>query len=85
MIATTVGKRKQIGQGEQMEAMQASKKLMKVEEVAERLNVAISTVYHWGHRGILTVVKINGATRYRAEDVEKLILDNLHASKTEAA
>ncbi|MBI3599354.1 MAG: helix-turn-helix domain-containing protein [Nitrospinae bacterium] len=48
-------------------------RLMTVDEVAVMLNISEHTVYIWGLRGDIPVVKLGGAVRYKIKDIEKWI------------
>lgn len=47
--------------------------LLKPEDVAKRLNVALVTVYKWAHSGRLPCIKLGKSVRFRHESVEKLL------------
>ncbi len=47
--------------------------LLKPEDIAQRLNVALSTVYKWAHAGTLPCIKLGRAVRFRPESLEKLL------------
>lgn len=53
--------------------MEIAESLLKVKEVATRLNVAPSTIYTWAHKGILPAIKLGRALRFRAVAVDKLV------------
>jgi PTS system nitrogen regulatory IIA component len=45
-------------------------KLMSVQELAEYLNVNISTVYAWSQQGQIPAMKIGTMWRYRRSEIE---------------
>jgi PTS system nitrogen regulatory IIA component len=45
--------------------------LMSVRDVAEYLNVNISTVYQWSQHGQMPAMKIGNLWRYRRSDIEE--------------
>ncbi len=47
--------------------------LLKPEDVAQRLNVALVTIYKWAHSGRLPCIKLGKSVRFRQESVEKLL------------
>lgn len=47
--------------------------LIRPRDVAQRLNISISTVYKWAHCGMLPCVKLGKAVRFRPESVDKLL------------
>jgi excisionase family DNA binding protein len=49
-------------------------KLLKPEELAERLGVKLSTLYNWtykGNRGKIPFIKVGACLRFRQSDIEK--------------
>lgn len=48
----------------------ADEQLMSVTELAEYLNVNISTIYMWSQRGQFPAMKIGALWRYRRSDIE---------------
>ncbi len=44
--------------------------LLTVKEVAARLQVKQSTVYAWASQGKIPCLKVNGAIRFEADDIE---------------
>ena len=58
-------------------------KLLTIRELAERLNIAEGTAYHWLSEGRLHCVRFSKrCVRFRESDVQKLLdeLSNNHAS-----
>ena len=47
--------------------------LLRVRDVAARLNVRTATVYKLAHLGVLPFVRVLGSLRFRSEDVESFI------------
>jgi excisionase family DNA binding protein len=45
--------------------------LMSVRDLAEYLNVNISTVYQWSQRGQIPAMKVGNLWRYRRSDIEE--------------
>lgn len=43
-------------------------------QVANKLNIALSTVHNYIDKGILTPYKIGGRTLFRADEVEKALI-----------
>ena len=48
--------------------------LLTAKQFAERLGIAPSTAYQWGYERRLPTVKLGRSVRFRASEVEKLIL-----------
>jgi excisionase family DNA binding protein len=48
--------------------------LLTAKQMAERLSIALSTAYQWGYERRLPTVKLGRSVRFRASEVEKLIL-----------
>jgi excisionase family DNA binding protein len=46
--------------------------LLTAEEVAKQLKVSVSFVYHRVQNGQIPAVKLGGATRFRARDIERI-------------
>jgi excisionase family DNA binding protein len=49
-------------------------KLLKPEELADRLGVKLSTLYNWtykGNRGKIPFIKVGACLRFRQSDIEK--------------
>jgi excisionase family DNA binding protein len=49
-------------------------KLLKPEELAERLGIKLSTLYNWtykGNRGKIPFIKVGACLRFRQSDIEK--------------
>jgi len=44
-------------------------------EVAEMLNVNISTIHNWTVKGVLTALQIGGRIYYRKKDVEAALIE----------
>lgn len=54
--------------------MKASEdRLLSKEEVAKQLGIGLTSVYNLTKKGKLTVVKVNGATRYRQSEVSAIM------------
>jgi excisionase family DNA binding protein len=51
----------------------SSKRLYTADEVAELFGCGRRTVMSWASSGLLPRVRVGGITRYRAEDLERLI------------
>lgn len=47
--------------------------LMTTHEVAQRLHVAVSTVYKWARSGMLPCVPMGRSLRFRPESIEKFV------------
>ncbi|HEX8135801.1 MAG TPA: helix-turn-helix domain-containing protein [Actinomycetes bacterium] len=61
-------------------------RLLSVEEVAERLGLPVSTLYHWSHRGEeLLGARIGRRLRYRESDVDAYIAERFTQRHREAA
>jgi len=54
--------------------------LLRVRDVAARLNVSTATVYKLAHSGFLPFVRVLGSLRFWSEDVESFISSSSHAS-----
>lgn len=52
-----------------------NQKLLKAEEVAERLNISVPMVYLMMRRGDFPVVTIGRLKRMRQEDIDKFVID----------
>ena len=52
---------------------------MKPEQAAQYLNIPVATLATWRctNRKVLAYVKIGGHVRYRREDLERFVADNL--------
>jgi PTS system nitrogen regulatory IIA component len=48
----------------------AEEQLMSVHEMAEYLNVNISTIYMWSQKGQMPAMKIGNLWRYRRSDID---------------
>jgi PTS system nitrogen regulatory IIA component len=48
----------------------AEEQLMSVEEMAQYLNVNISTVYMWSQKGQMPAMKVGKMWRYRRSDID---------------
>lgn len=46
--------------------------LLTAKEVAEIFKVDPMTVYNWGRRGFLEAIKIDGTSRFRKSDVDRI-------------
>ncbi len=55
--------------------------LLRVRDVAARLNVSAATVYRLAHSGILPVVRVLGSLRFRSKDLEVFISSSSYASR----
>ena len=55
-------------------------RLLKIDEVAERLNVAVPTIYGWVHRRRIRFIKLAGGTllRFKTADIDEMVSDGLH-------
>ena len=55
-------------------------KLLKIDDVAARLNVAVPTIYGWVHRHRIPFVKLcgNRVLRFREADIDKVVEAGLH-------
>lgn len=53
--------------------MESLETLLKPEEVAEKLRIGVSTVYHLAHRGVLPGIKIGGTLRFSPQHLAKYI------------
>jgi excisionase family DNA binding protein len=51
----------------------AEKRLLNTDEVAAIFGVGRRTVLRWAAEGLIPRVQIAGTTRYRADDIERLI------------
>jgi len=51
--------------------------LLTVEQVADRLSVAKSTVYAWIHMRRLRHVKLGRSVRFRPTDIEQLVEESI--------
>ena len=61
-------------------------RLLKIDEVAERLNVAIPTSYGWVHRRKVPFVKLfERNLRFRESDVNGLVEAGLHEPEETSA
>lgn len=47
--------------------------LLTRQQVADMLNVTVTTLWHWNNKGILPTIKIGNKVRYRRSDVEKAL------------
>jgi len=56
---------------------QASVPLLKIQDVAKRLNCSASAVYHLAQIGDLPAIRFGGLVRVRPSDLEKFIQDCL--------
>ncbi len=53
-------------------------RLLRPEEVASTLGIALSTVYAWAYERRLPTVKLRGrALRFRQSDIERIIREDL--------
>ena len=53
------------------------KKYMTRQQVADQLNITLSTVHSYMNKGILKAYKVNGRTLFRANEVDEA-LEKLH-------
>lgn len=53
--------------------MDMDKELLTAKEVAEYLRIAEGTIYVWVHRKKIPALKVNGALRFRREDIESIM------------
>jgi len=53
-------------------------RLLKIEEVMERLQISRQTLWAWNKVGKLLAVKLGKAVRYRETDVERIIRNGVH-------
>ncbi|GAB61804.1 MAG: DNA-binding protein [Candidatus Jettenia sp.] len=51
-------------------------RLLKIQEIAEFLNVKESTLYSWAKNGLLPSYKLNGLWRFDIEEIEKWIIQS---------
>lgn len=51
-------------------------KLLNVQDVAEILGLKVSTIFKYSMAGKLPVVKINGALRFREDQIQAFIEEN---------
>ena len=56
-------------------------KLLRCEDIAKILSVHRKTVSLWAWKGLLPALKIDGAIRFRREDVKKFIISNYTGGK----
>lgn len=57
-----------------MNKLPPQKTLLRVGEVAEILDVAVSTIWRWVSKGQLPApIQIGGSTRWRAADIQALL------------
>ena len=60
-------------------------KLLTAEVVSERLSVCLSLVYRMARSGELPSVKFGRSVRFREEDVDRFILNNLRDDEMSVA
>lgn len=65
--------------------MENHKGLLKAEEVAQRLNIGKSTVYHLTHKGLLPGFKIGGSLRFDPDVVDRYVEECQKQSQKSAA
>lgn len=53
--------------------MDTKDQLLRAEQVAEMLNVSVSVVYQWAHRGLLPCVKLSRSVRFRRDSIDKML------------
>ena len=58
--------------------------LMGIKEVAAYLKINQATAYHWAQSGRLPGIKIGRIWRFRREDIDAWLDDNLHKAKSGA-
>jgi len=61
----------------------ADDKLLTPEQIAERLQVTVQTIYSWMRSGYLPSVKMGRLWRARPEDLEEFIKQQKHQGKEE--
>lgn len=47
--------------------------LLRAKEVAEKLSLALPTIYMFAHRGLLPCVKLGRSVRFRPESIERFL------------
>jgi len=52
--------------------------LLSIQEVADMLQLKVSTIYDWVHRKKIKYVKMGGRVRFRLEDINALINANTY-------
>ena len=56
-----------------MENSKESRSLLRPQEVAKRMNIGVSTVYHLTHKGLLPGIKIGGSLRFSPDTIDKYL------------
>ena len=67
-----ISRRQKKMEGQKMETLET---LLKPEEVAEKLRIGVSTVYHLVHKGVLPGIKIGGTLRFSPQVLAKYVRD----------
>jgi len=58
---------------ERKDTMNETSGLLKVKAVAEKLGLAVPTIYQFAQRGLLPCVKLGRAVRFRPESLERFL------------
>ncbi|MBC8493079.1 MAG: helix-turn-helix domain-containing protein [Chloroflexi bacterium] len=58
--------------------------LMDIRQVATYLQINEATAYSWAQKGELPGIKIGRIWRFRREDIEAWLDENMHGPKTES-
>jgi len=53
--------------------MKETSGLLRANEVAKKLSLALPTIYAFAHRGLLPCVKLGRAVRFRTESIERFL------------
>lgn len=53
--------------------MNESGSLLRAKDVAEKLSLALPTIYAFAHRGLLPCVKLGRAVRFRTESIDRFL------------
>lgn len=56
--------------------------LLTPQQIAEKLGVAVSTIYQWTHTGFIPHIKLGRFVRFRESDINKWLNSRVHKGRS---
>ena len=57
-------------------------RLLAPKQIAEKLGVAVSTIYQWTHTEFIPHIKVGKFVRFRESDIEKWLNSRVHKGRS---
>jgi excisionase family DNA binding protein len=57
-------------------------RLLTPKQIAEKLGVAVSTIYQWTHTEFIPHIKVGRFVRFRESDIEKWLNSRVHKGRS---